>query len=176
MIIFLISASVQAIEKSVSDTAREFYNSLKHEDYSAAATYIDPAALREFRQLMNFEKELTPEQKQFYFQEFFEPDLTDTSIDNLSDVELMAAFLRGVITSEHFSQSIDYKNVEIHGEINEQEDLAHVVVRHWISIAGNKMEIFEGTSCNKTEGNWKVRMTGKLKGVAVMIRQQLTQQ
>lgn len=176
IIIFFIYASAQAIEKSASDTAQDFYNLLKHENYSAAATYYDQAALREFRQLMNFENELTAEQKQYYFQEFFEPDLTDTSIDNLSDVDFMAAFLRGVISSERFSQMIDYKNLEIIGEVKEQEDLAHVVARQWISLAGNKMEIIEATSFDKIDGDWKVRMTGKLKGVAVMIRQQFNLQ
>jgi len=53
--LFLISLSAHATEKSASDTARDFFNLLKHENYSAAAIYYSCGALREFRQLMSFE-------------------------------------------------------------------------------------------------------------------------
>jgi len=174
--IFFISVSAQAIEKSASDTARDFYDLLQHGNYSAAAAYYSPAGLRDFRQLMSFQKELTEEQKQFYFQEFFEPDLTDESIESLSDVDFLAAFFHGVLTSETFSRMISYKNIEIVGEIKEQEDLADVVTRQWITLGGHKMEMADVTSFNKVGSEWKVRMTGKLKGVAVMIRLQFLQQ
>lgn len=176
MIILFILVSTQAFAKSASETARDYYDSLKHENYAAAASYFDPVALPEFRSLMSPEKGITEEQKQFFFQEFFEPDLTDESIKNLSDTDFLAAFLHGVLTSERFSQMIDYKNAEILGEIKEQEDLAHVVTRQWISLGGQKMEMIEVTSFNKVGSEWKVRVTGKLKGVAVMIRQQFLRQ
>jgi len=59
--VFLISSSAHATEKSASDTARDFFDLLEHQNYSAVATYYSPAALRQFRQLMSFE-ELTDEQ------------------------------------------------------------------------------------------------------------------
>jgi hypothetical protein len=174
--IFLISLSAQATEKSASDTGRDFYNLLKQENYSAAATYYSPGALQEFRQLMSFENELTGAQKQLFFQEYFEPDLNDESVEKLSDTDFLAAFLHGVISSETFSQMINYKNVDILGEIKEQKDLAHVLTRQWISLGGHKMEIIEVTSFDKVGSEWKVGMTGKLKGVVLMIRQQFLQQ
>ena len=174
--IFFISMSASAIEKSASDTARDFYDLLKHENYSAAARYYDPAALPEFRSLISFQKGISEEQKQVFFQEFFEPDLTDESIEKLSDADFLAAFLHGVLTSKSFSQIINYKNVENLGEIKEQEDLAHVVTRQWISLGGHKMEVIDVISFNKVDSKWKIRMTGKLKGVAIMIRQQFLQQ
>lgn len=171
--IFFLSMNCLAIEKSASDTAREFYDLLKQENYSTAATYYSPGALREFRQLMNFENELARTQKQFFFEEYFEPDLNDASAKNLSDTDFMAAFLNGMLTSDNFSQMLNYNKVDILGEITERSDLAHVLVRQWISLGGHKMEVVEVTSFNKVGGDWKIRMTGRLKGVAIMIRQQL---
>ena len=170
--IFITLVSTQANAKTATETARDYYDALEHEDYGSAATYFDPVALREFRSLMSLEKRITEGQKLFFFEEFFEPDLNDSSIEKLSDTDFFAAFLHGVLSSESFSQMLKYKNVEILGEIQEREDLAHVVTRQWISLGGNKTELIEVTSFNKVAGEWKIRMTGKLKSVAVMIRQQ----
>lgn len=170
--ILFMSVSAQAIAKSASETARDFYDSLKHENYSAAARYFDPAALREFRLLMNFGNEITDEQKQVFYQEIFQPDLTDESIKSLSDADFLAAFLHGVLTSESFSHVLDYKNLEIIGELEERRNLVHVLTRQRISLVGHEMELVEVVSFNRIGDEWKIRMTGKLKGVAVMIRYQ----
>lgn len=174
--LFFISGSAPASEKSASDATRDFYDLINQGNYSAAARYFDPASLQEFRSLMSPDKGVAEEKKQFFFQEFFEPDLTDESIEKLSDTDFLAAFLHGVITSERFSQMINYKNVEIIGEVKERADLAHVLTRQWVSLGGHKMEVIEVTSFNKVGNEWKMRMTGKLKGVAIMIRQEFLQQ
>jgi len=176
VIILFILASTQAVAKSASETAREYFDALKQGNYRVAAGYFAPSGLPEFRSLMSFDKEITQEQKRLYFREFFEPDLNDQSFEELSDIDFLADFLHGVLTSESFSQMINYKNVEIIGEIKEQDDLTHVLTRQWISLGGHKMEMVEVTSFNKVGGEWKIRMTGRLKGVAVMIRQQFLQQ
>lgn len=176
VISFFLCSSAQATEKSASDTARDFYNLLGHENYTAAATYYSRGSLREFRQLMSFHNELADAQKQLFFREFFEPDLNDESAEQLSDTDFLAAFLHGVLTSETFSQMINYKNVDILGELKEQNDLAYVLTRQWISLGGHRMEMVEVTSFEKAGSEWKVRITGKLNGVAIMIRQQLLQQ
>jgi len=172
LISLFISVSSQAIAKSASETAREYYNLLQQGDYRAAVRYLDPAGLAEFRSLMSFDKEISVEQKQIYFREFFEPDLNDESYEKLSDTDFSAAFLNGVLTSEGLAQMINFKSSEIIGELIEHEDLAYVVTRQWVSLGGHKMEFVDVTSFNKTGGEWKVRMTGKIKSVAVMIRQQ----
>lgn len=174
MIILFIPLSVQALAKSASDTAIEFYNLVKQENYSAAAAYYDPVTLREFRQLLSFKNEITDKNKRLYFRTFFDPDLTDESIENLTDLEFFASFWRGVLSSDKFSQSINYKNVEILGEVKEKEDLAHVVTRNWVSIDENRVETVEVTSFNKIEGAWKIRMSGTLKSIAILLRQEFT--
>ena len=174
VILLFIPLSAQAHAKSATDTAIEFYNLVKQENYSAAATYYDPAILREFRQLLSFENEITDKNKRVYFQTFFDPDLTDESIENLTDLEFFASFWRGVLSSDRFSQSINFKNVEILGEVKENEDLAHVVTRNWVSIDENKIETIEVTSFNKTNGTWKIRMSGQLEVIAILLRRELT--
>lgn len=174
IIILFISLSEQAIAKSALETAQDFYNLVKQEDYSDAASYYDPDTLREFRQLLSFESAITDNNKKIYFRAFFDPDLTDKSIKSLSDSEYFASFWRGVLTSGRFSQSINYQNVEILGEINEKENLAHVVIRNWIALGGDKFETVEVISFNRIGSEWKIRMSGQLKSIAILLRKEVT--
>ena len=174
MTIMLITFNTEAFAESASETATEFFDLVKQENYGAAVKYYDAAALREFRQLMNFENEITDQTKRLYYQTFFDPDLTDDSINHLSDSEYFASFWRGILSSDIFSQSINYKNVEIIGEVMETEDLAHVVIRNWITPGTEQIETIEVTSFNKVEGAWKIRMSGKLKSIAILLREEVT--
>ena len=174
MTIMLITFNTEAFAGSASETAAEFFDLVKQENYSAAVRYYDPAALREFRRLMNFENEITDETRRLYYQTYFDPDLTDESINNLSDSEYFASFWRGVLSSDMFSQYINYKNVEIIGEVMEKKDLAHVVIRNWITTGADQIETIEVTSFNKIEGIWKIRMSGKLKSIAILLREEFT--
>ena len=174
MTIMLITLNTEVHAESASETATEFYDLVRQENYNAAARYYDPAALREFRQLMSFENEITDQTKRLYYRAFFDPDLTDESINKLSDSEYFASFWRGVLSSDTVSQSLNYKNVEVIGEVMEKEDLAHVVTRNWITVGTDQIEIIEVPSFNKIEGVWKIRMSGKLKSIAILLREEVT--
>ena len=133
--VLLVFATAPAYAKSASETAKEFYNLLKQNNYSAAAEYYDPAALREFRKLMSFENEIPEGRRKIYFKTFFVPALTDDSISTLSDHDFFVSFWRGILTSERFSGEIKFDDVKILGVVMEGEDLAHVVIRNRISVA-----------------------------------------
>jgi len=174
MTIMLITLNTEAFAESASETATEFYDLVKQEDYSAAAEFYDPATLREFRQLMRFENEITDKKRRLYYQAFFDPDLTDDSIKNLSDSEYFASFWRGVLSSEEYSQMLNYKNIEILGEVKEKEVLAHVLTRNWLTLGDDKVELLEVTSFNKIGDEWKIRLSGQLKSIAILLRQEVT--
>jgi hypothetical protein len=172
--VLLIFSSAPASAKSASETAKEFYDLLKQKNYSVAAGYYDPAALSEFRKLMSFENEIPDGKRKIYFRQFFVPALTDDSISKLSDHDFFVSFWRGILTSESFSGEIRYDDVEILGVVMEGEDLAHVVIRDRISVAEHEVESVEVTTFGKIGSQWKVKMSGKLKVIALTLRWQFT--
>ena len=172
--VLLVFATAPAYAKSASETAKEFYNLLKQNNYSAAAEYYDPAALREFRKLMSFENEIPDERRKIYFKTFFVPALTEDSISTLSDHDFFVSFWRGILTSERFSGEIKFDDVKILGVVMEGEDLAHVVIRNRISVAEHEVESVEVTTFGKFGSQWKVKMSGKLKVIALTLRWEFT--
>jgi hypothetical protein len=174
MLVLLVFASAPAYAKSAYETAKEFYDLLKQKNYSAAAGYYDPAALSEFRKLMSFENEIPDGRRKTYFKTFFIPAITDDSISTLSDHDFFVSFWRGILTSERFSGAIKYNDAEILGVVMEGEDLAHVVVRNRISVAEHDVESVEVTTFGKIGSQWKVKMSGKLKVVALTLRWEFT--
>ena len=91
------------------------------------------------------------------------------------DSEYFASFLRGILGSEIYSESINYDDVEILGEVMEDEDLAHVVTRNKYSVKEQDVESVEVVTFKKIGGKWMVQMSGKLKGVALAIRWDIVQ-
>jgi hypothetical protein len=179
-LVLLIFMSDSAYAKSVSETAKEFYDLLKKENYSAAAEYYEPAALSEFRELMSFENEIPDGMRKIYYQTFFTPALTDDSVSNLSDLDFFASFWRGILTSESFTGSetfsgaTKYDDVEILGVVMEGENLAHVVIRNRTSIAKHNVESVEVTTFGKIGSQWKLKLSGKVKIIALTLRWSLT--
>lgn len=172
---FLITVSGLASAQSGSETAKDYYSLLKQKNYNSAAGYYDPAALSEFRQLMSFVNAIPDAKRQVFYQAFFEPDLTDSSIKTLSDSDYFASFLRGVLGSEIFSETINYDDVEILGEVLEDGDLAHVVTRNKYSFKEQDVESVEVSTFKKIGGKWMVQMSGKLKTIALAIRWDIVQ-
>ena len=172
--VFLMIACGPAFGKSASDTAKDFYDFLKQGNYSAAAKYYDPAALREFRELMSFEQDIPVEKRNIYFQTFFIPPLTEGSVSALSDQDFFVSFWRGILASERFFGEIKYDDVNILGIVMEGENLAHVVIRNRITVAEDDVESVEVTTFGKVGDQWKVKMSGKLKAIALTLRWQFT--
>ena len=56
----------------------------------------------------------------------------------------------------------------------EGEDLAHVVVRNRISVAEHDVESVEVTTFSKIGSQWKVKMSGKLRVIALTLRSEFT--
>jgi len=173
-LVTLFFASGSAIAKSPLETAKDYFNLLKQQHYNAVAGYYDPATLAEFRQLMNFQNEMPAEKRQAYFQTFFSPALTEESAAKLSDSDFFASFLRGVLSTEKLGDALRLDNLGIIGEVMEGEDVAHVVVRNRLSVGETDIESIEVITFKKTGDEWKVQMSGKLKGIALTLRWELT--
>jgi hypothetical protein len=170
VIIILLLSSSTSFAKTPSETATDYFNVLKQKDYNRAATFFDPAALREFRQMMSFVNEIPDEGQQEFFTTFFGPEANKESIGKLSDANFFASFLGATIGLAETAGGVNFGKMEILGEVMEGKDVAHVVTRNKVSVGEVELEAMEVVSFKRIGSKWKVLMSGKIKGVASQLK------
>lgn len=169
-LIFLLFLVSSVYAKTATETAADYFNVLKQKNYTAAVKYFDPMALDDFRQTMSFIYEIPAEAKQEFFQVFFGPGANQESILKLSDTEFFASFLRAVMAQAEAAGKINIKGMEILGEVMEGSDIAHIVTRNRASVGEIYMESMEVVSFKRKGNEWKLLMSGKIKGMANQLR------
>jgi hypothetical protein len=167
--ILLLSTSL-AFAKTASETATDYFNVLKQKDYGRAATFFDPAALGEFRQMMSFVDEIPAEGQKEFFAVFFGPEASRESIARLSDSHYFASFLRATMAQAESVGGVNFGKMEILGEVMEGKDVAHVVTRNKVSVGEIELETMEVVSFKRTGSEWKALLSGKIKGVAGQLK------
>ena len=175
MVILLLSSS-PAFAKTVSETADDYFNTLKQKDYNRAATFFDPAALGEFRQIMSFVNEIPDEGQQQFYTLFFGPKASRESITKLSDADFFASFLRATMAQAETVGGVNFETMEILGEVMEGKDVAHVVTRNKVSVGEVELEAMEVVSFKKIGSEWKALLSGKIKGLASQMKAALQRQ
>ncbi len=175
-ILIFIVASSSAYAKSASETAIDYFNTLKDKDYNGAAAYFDPSALDDFRQMMSFINEVPAEGQQSFFKAFFGPESTKESVSKLSNSEFFSYFLRAVMTQAEAVGGLDFNGMEVLGEVMEGSDVSHVVTRNRVSVGEIELEAMEVVSFKNNGKEWKALMSGKMKGMASQLRAALRRQ
>jgi predicted house-cleaning noncanonical NTP pyrophosphatase (MazG superfamily) len=167
-IILLSSGVVYA--KSASDTAKDYFAVLKAKNYEEAASFFDPEALKEFRQLMSFINEIPRKGQQQFYQGLFGPDMTVEAAKKFSDPEFFSAFLNAIMSRAEAAGGMSLDKLEIIGEIPEGKNLMHVVTRNRVTTDKIELESMDVISFVRRGNNWKALMSGKIKGMAAQIR------
>ncbi|MBI1919445.1 MAG: hypothetical protein HYS23_00025 [Geobacter sp.] len=167
---FCFYRAVQHFAKTASETATEYFNTLQQKDYARTATFFDPAALGEFRQMMSFMNEIPEEGQQEIFTALFGPQASRESVAKLSDANFFASFLRATMAQTEAVGGINFGKMEILGEVKEGKDVAHVVTRNKVSVGEIEVEAMEVVSFRKIGSEWKALMSGKIKGIASQIK------
>ncbi len=175
-LILLLSSISSVYAETASETAAEYFNVLKKKHYNTAATYFDPTALNDFRQTMSFINEIPAEAQQEFFQVFFGPGANQKSISELSDTDFFASFLRAVMAQAEAAGTINIEGIEILGKVMEGSDIAHIVTRNRASVGKIYMESMEVISFKKKGNEWKLLMSGKIKGMANQLRSAFSRQ
>ena len=173
--ILLLSSSI-TFAKTATDTAADYFNTLKQKDYNRAATFFDPAALDEFRQMMSFVNEIPGEGQVQFFTTFFGPGASRESIGKLSDTNFFASFLRATLAQAETVGGVNFGKMEILGEVMEGKDVAHVVTRNKVSVGEIDLEAMEVVSFKRIGNEWKALLSGKIKGVASQLKAALRRQ
>lgn len=169
MVILLLSGTL-AFANTASETATEYFSTLKKKDYNRAATFFDPAALGEFRQMMGFVQEIPEEGQKQFFTIFFGPEANKESIAKLSDADFFASFLRATIAQAETLGGVNFGKMEVLGELKEGNDISHVVTRNKVTVGEVDVEALEVISFKRIGNEWKALLSGKIKGLANQLK------
>lgn len=169
LIIFAL-LPVTGLAKNAPETAADYYEALKVKDYKTAAEFFDPAALKEFREMMGFLLTLPEQTTQPVNEAFFGPGATNETIAKLSDLDYFSTFLRSIMTQAEAVGALNFDGMEILGEVSEGKDVSHVVTRNKVTAGEIHIEAMEIISLKKRGKVWKVMLSGKLKGIANQLR------
>jgi len=170
VMVILLLLSSSAFAKTASEMATEYFGTLQQKDYGRAATFFDPAALGEFRQIMSFVNEISDEGQQQFYTIFFGPEANRQSTGKLSDADFFAAFLRATMAQAEKLGGVNFEKMEILGEVMEGKDVAHVVTRNKVSVGEVEVEAMEVISFKKIGSDWKALLSGKIKGMANQLK------
>lgn len=169
VVILLLSNSL-SFAKTASETATEYFSALRQKDYSRAATFFDPAALGEFRQMMGFIQEIPEEGQQQFYTIFFGPEATKESIAKMSGADFFASFLRATIAQAETLGGVNFEKMEVLGEVKEGNDISHVVTRNKVTVGEVEVEALEVISFKRIGNEWKALLSGKIKGLANQLK------
>lgn len=175
VVLMLFNGAVWA--NSAPETASAYFDALKKKDYNSVASYFDPSALQEFRQMMGFIDEIPNQGKDNFFTMFFGPEATKDSVSKLSDVAFVSSLLAALMTQvETRGGGVNFEGVEILGEVKEGPGISHVVTRSRLSVGEMQVEAMEVVSFRLVGKEWKALMSAKMKGIANQIRAAISRQ
>ena len=164
-----------AFGATAKDTTTTFYAHLQDRDFATAATLFDPASLTEFRQSLEVIDDAPPTAQQQFREAFFGDGATAESVAKLSDAEFFSSFLRAAVEQTEAFGKVDFDRIDILGEVPEDPDLAHVVVRNRVVVGDSEVEGMEVVTCRKRGDEWKLLPSTEMQGLANQIRAALAQ-
>ena len=170
ILLLLIITSSSAFAKTPSEAANDYFGMLKDKNYKAAALLFDPSALKEFRQMMGFTDEVSPEAQKQFFTAFFGSESNMKTVSKLSDVEYFSSFLTAVFAQLESVGGVNFDKMEVIGEVMEGNNIAHVVTRTKVSAGEIELESMEVVSFKKSDKEWRALLSGKLKGIAIQLK------
>ncbi|MDH3974922.1 MAG: hypothetical protein OEV42_11645 [Deltaproteobacteria bacterium] len=175
-LLLIVFSSTSVYAKNASETAKDYFNRLKKKDYNGAASYFDPNALNEFRQMLSFINEIPAEGQKGFLEAFFGAGATKESVSKLSNSDFFSSFLKAVMSQAEAAGGINFDGMEVLGEVLEGSNISHVVTRNRVSMGEIEMEAMEVVSFKKNGKEWKALLSGKMKGMARQLRAVIKQQ
>ena len=171
-LIFLLLLGMYQI--SYAETAIEranlYFKDLESYQFSRAAAHFDPEQLKEFTSMMGFYKEIPDEAQSQFLAVFFGQGATIAQVEELNDVDFFASIFRFIMNQAEAAGGLNFDGMEILGEVPEGNDVAHLVTRNRVSVGQIKMESMEVVSLRKNGNEWRVMLSGKIKGIPAQLK------
>jgi hypothetical protein len=139
---------------------RESYQRMKASDWAGAAETFDPAALKQFREMLA--PVLEAGEGAGMRAVFFGADKTPESLKTMSDQDFFSALIANMMGLA--DGSLDGQ--EVIGGVAEGPERMHMVVRSKASAMGITLTQMEVVTLNKTPNGWRLALSGKMEGMA----------
>ncbi len=166
----LILTPTASYAQSPESVATQFFDAIAGEDYVSAAELFDVGALSSFRQTLAFLADLDEQQRTQIYSGLFGEGATSQSIAALSDAQFFSAFLRVSMSQIGGADVFANANMEYLGHVAEAPDIAHLVVRMTVGVDGGEFEKMTVVSSRKVGGEWKLLMSGEVRGLSDTLR------
>jgi hypothetical protein len=169
-VIILVIFSNFAWAENPTERAEMYFSDIENRNYSAAAEHFDPVQLKEFREMMEFYKEIPTEAQAQFIKTFFSEEQTVESIAKLSDTEFFSGLFNFIMKQAEATGGVSFDGLEILGEVKEGQNISHLVTRNRVSIGELEVEAMEVVSMKKVGNEWRMMMSGKIKGLPQQIK------
>jgi hypothetical protein len=157
------SLPILAAELTPIDTPetvlRESYRRMQASDWNSAAETFDPAALKQFREMLAPILEASEGAGMLAL--FFDGQ-TAESLKAMSD----QAFFAGMIANMMKTSGGTLDSQQVIGGVAEGADRMHMVVRSKASAMGLSITQMEVVTLNNTPDGWRLALSGKMEGMA----------
>jgi hypothetical protein len=168
LVLLILAPAVRA--ETPEQRARMYFSAIGEGKYTEAAGHVEPGQLKEFRAAIEVYEGLPADQLRDFVKTVFGKDETPESVKAKSDSQFFAAFLDSVTRQAAAVGGLRVNAPEILGQVKEGEDVVHLVTRNRVGVGSVEVEAMEVLSLKKHGEEWRVLMSGELKGLPDQIR------
>jgi len=155
--------------------AASYFTFLQQRAWDRVAGMFDPAALKEFRQMLAFFDELPDDLSAKVLPAFFGPGADKKQVREMSDVRFFENVFRTVMAQAKKQGAVDFRKIEVLGSVEEGPEVRHVLVRVHMGVADTSLESTQVLSFRNSGSGWMLMMKEKMKGTAQQIRHSIVQ-
>jgi len=145
LVLILLLVSNTAWAETPEERAKLYFTDIESGNFVAAAKHFDPSQLKEFRSTMEFYKEI-PVRDHF------------------------AKLFTFMMRQADAVGGLNFDGLEILGGVKEGSDISHLVTRNRVTVGKLNVEAMEVVSLMKSGDEWRILMSGQIKGFADQLR------
>lgn len=149
---------------SAEQVAAESYARMSAGEWDRAAETFDPAALKQFREMIA--PILEGPMGEGMVGMFYGAGKTADDIRKMNDTAFFAGFMRNIAGGV----AVSLKGQEILGSVPEGADRLHLVTRASVEAMDIRMTQMEVVTMNRTPQGWRLALSGKFDGMAQAMR------
>lgn len=151
-------------ELSAEQVAAESYARMRAGEWESAAETFDPAALKQFREMIA--PIIEGPMGEGMIGIFYGAGKTADDIRSMNDTTFFAGFMRNIAGGV----AVSLKGQEILGGVPEGADRLHLVTRASVEAMDIRMTQMEVVTMNRTPQGWRLALSGKFDGMAQAMR------
>ena len=149
---------------SAEQVAAESYARMSAGEWDRAAETFDPAALKQFRDMIA--PIIEGPMGEGMVDMFYGAGKTADDVRKMNDTAFFAGFMRNIAGGV----AVNLKGQEILGSVPEGADRLHLVTRASVEAMDIRMTQMEVVTMNRTPKGWRLALSGKFDGMAQAMR------